>query len=1100
VLKTHADGGGTFQRAGTATKPARTARAKAAAATKLPKLSPEQLDCAYHALIGKLKLSEPHRNALRSRGLADEQIDRREYRSMPSADTRKKIAAVLADELGDEFAAVPGFGFTDEYRLPFVFGTAGMLVPIRNGRGQIIGMLIRADSKSASAKYTALSSNKLGGNSPGAPAHVPLGVSGPVDAVRVVEGHLKADVVMALDKSIPTISCGGVTMYRRGIEQASELGAKTIRWAFDADAPRKDEVATALLAAVRATLKDGLNVELERWPEEYGKGLDDVLQNGKQPELLMGEAAVEAAIAIAKAAGVDPGAALASGDELLDRVREALAEGDFPKFFQNKDLLNAIADKAPTDQPLFAAIRTLARQLGVPMKDFNDALKKLIKQAAARNPPELARDESGGFFNEDGCICRTRLTADGPLTIQMNNFTCRIVDETVRDDGAERQIVLGIEGMLANGRVLPRTEVAADKFQELKWIGPAWGSDPIVWPGEGRALPAAIQALSRDDQKDNPKPKVRRTKYTHAGWRFVGGRWAYLHAGGMITGSTNDGDRNTSVDLAPPLSDLRLPDPPSGDALVAAVGASLRMLTVAPERVTFPLLAAVYRSVLGSCDFGVSLVGPSGQGKSELAALCQQHFGAAFDRRHLPASWSSTANSNERLAFLAKDCLLVIDDFAPGGSKHEVDRYHKDAERVFRAQGNNAGRGRMRHDGTLRPPNPPRGLILSTGEDLARGQSIRARQLIIEVGVGDVDFDMLTPQQHAAAAGMHAAAMSGFLSWLTPKYDAVREKMKIDIPKLREEATSSGQHARTPGIIAELAFGFRLFLKFAQVIGAITIEQRDNLRLQCWASLLAAADEQETHQKASDPARQFMRLLSSALATGRVHLADADRDGPPENHELFGWRRESQGGELRPQGKLVGWIRGEYALLDPEAVHAEVQRFAGEQGLTISLSEHSLRKMFHKHGLLAITEQQRGTLTVRRTIHGTLRPVLCMLVDVVSTGAKKLPFPPAGQHSDNGATGYDWQVADSRPASTHDSPANRCELPSQQPVACEHNGNTSWPVNGHALAGGTSNLPTHPTTENAENTEQNSATVRNGGFSEGAEAKQDFEEHDTYVF
>jgi hypothetical protein len=123
-----------------------------------------------------------------------------------------------------------------------------------------------------------------------------------------------------------------------------------------------------------------------------------------------------------------------------------------------------------------------------------------------------------------------------------------------------------------------------------------------------------------------------------------------------------------------------------------------------------------------------------------------------------------------------------------------------------------------------------------------------------------------------------------------------------------------------------------------------------------------------------------------------------------------------------------------------------------------------------------------------------------MLVDVVSTGAKKLPIPPAGQQSENGATGYDCQAADSRPASTHDSPANRCEVPSHQHLGCEHNGNTPWPVNGHELAGDTSNLPTHPTTENAVKTEQNSPIVRNGGFREGIEAPQDFEEHDTYLF
>ena len=79
------------------------------------------------------------------------------------------------------------------------------------------------------------------------------------------------------------------------------------------------------------------------------------------------------------------------------------------------------------------------------------------------------------------------------------------------------------------------------------------------------------------------------------------------------------------------------------------------MRTVAPETITYPLLAAVYRAVLGETDLAVHLAGPTGVGKSELAALAQQHHGAELDARHLPASWTSTGNSLEGLAFTAKD-------------------------------------------------------------------------------------------------------------------------------------------------------------------------------------------------------------------------------------------------------------------------------------------------------------------------------------------------------------------------------------------------------------------------------------------------------------
>jgi hypothetical protein len=45
-----------------------------------------------------------------------------------------------------------------------------------------------------------------------------------------------------------------------------------------------------------------------------------------------------------------------------------------------------------------------------------------------------------------------------------------------------------------------------------------------------------------------------------------------------------------------------------------------------------------------------------------VALLAQAHYAPAVGARPL-TNWASTANNNEKLAFLAKDCLLLIDDF-----------------------------------------------------------------------------------------------------------------------------------------------------------------------------------------------------------------------------------------------------------------------------------------------------------------------------------------------------------------------------------------------------------------------------------------------------
>ena len=129
-------------------------------------------------------------------------------------------------------------------------------------------------------------------------------------------------------------------------------------------------------------------------------------------------------------------------------------------------------------------------------------------------------------------------------------------------------------------------------------------------------------------------------------------------------------------------------------------------------------MAATFRAAICQADFSLFLVGPTGAGKSELAALAQQHFGPEMDARNLPASFDGTANALVAMASVVKDALLAADDFVLEGARHDMQRTQKDAARFLRSVGNNAGRSRLRPDGSLRPDKRPRGLVLCTGEQV----------------------------------------------------------------------------------------------------------------------------------------------------------------------------------------------------------------------------------------------------------------------------------------------------------------------------------------------------------------------------------------------
>src|SRR5829696_6762844 len=351
------------------------------------------------------------------------------------------------------------------------------------------------------------------------------------------------------------------------------------------------------------------------------------------------------------------------------------------------------------------------------------------------------------------------------------------------------------------------------------------GASAILYPGISLKDHArtAVQLLSEDIDE--------RTIYTHTGWRQVDGIWVSLHGGGAI--GPDGAVEGVEVRLDEALSLYRLPAPPEGEDINVAIRASLRIWEVGPDGLVISQHAAVFRTAMDETDHSLHVVGPTGEGKSEVASLFQRHFGAGLDARHL-LSWESTENAIEAQAFTLKDALVVLDDFAPNGTSNDVQRWHKKADRVLRAKGNAAGRARMAADLTIRPTKPPRALILSTGEDTPRGQSLRARMLVLEHGKGDVDWDKLTECQRDAEEGLYAQAMAGFISWLAPRYEEVLEQLPEETRKLREEVTRSGQHKRTAGIAADLGLGLRYFLNYAEESEAVSAEEARELWERGW--------------------------------------------------------------------------------------------------------------------------------------------------------------------------------------------------------------------------------------------------------------------------
>lgn len=564
----------------------------------------------------------------------------------------------------------------------------------------------------------------------------------------------------------------------------------------------------------------------------------------------------------------------------------------------------------------------------------------------------------------------------------MTNFGARIIEEIVKDDGTEARNSFVIEAH--SGKRTRRVEVVASEFEKMAWPIQKLGPSAVVYPNMGNHARTAIQLFS--------EPVPERRVYAHLGWIPKDGKYLYLHADGAIgpLGPV------PGVEVRPPgdLSRFRLPPPPRGQELVRAIHKSIHFLKVAPEAVTLPLFALIYRAPLGEMDTGLELVGPTGAFKSELAARVQQHYGREMNRLYLPCAWTSTANSLEAITHAAKDVVLVIDDHAPDGTALDAARAEADAARLFRAQGNRSGRQRMRSDGSLVPARAPRGTILSTAENEYGRHSVQARKLVIQVKPGDVSVEQLTICQRHGDEGYYAAAMAGYIKWLSVLYPKLRTVMSTEFQVLRDDAAQAGTegtHRRVPEIAANFALGLIYFLRFAKTGGAITQKEANTLRDRWLEILVRATVTQAEGHKLIEPHRRFIELLRAALVSGRAHLADFDGSAP-SSPAACGWRLTVVGmrdGEettdWRSQGERVGWINDNGIYLEPETTYAIIQKLARDQNTTFSISENTLRKRLHEHGLLATVEARANQthLTIRQMIGNVRQYVLHLRLDTL---------------------------------------------------------------------------------------------------------------------
>ncbi len=582
------------------------------------------------------------------------------------------------------------------------------------------------------------------------------------------------------------------------------------------------------------------------------------------------------------------------------------------------------------------AFETL-RRAGVRVRDWEASLRR-ARQAlsSAAKTSNRARAGLGGtvYVIIDDHLCVLHERGELPLVEPLTNFTAQIQREVVLDDGAEERRRFCLSGRLSGGKALPEITVDAAEFASGHWLITKWGAraNLSAQPGAAAHMRAAIQELSQP---------TREHVFAHTGVREVDGRRVFLHAGGAI------GGEGVQTLLEGRIGQYRLPAHAKDRR--EALETSLRFLDVAPHTVTVPLLAACYRAPTSSIlpvDCTVWVVGRTGSTKSTLVALLLGHDGD-FDRTRLTANWNDTAASIEDTLFRAKDVVAVIDDFAPKGSE-SWDALRGKAETVLRSIGNRSSRGRMRADLTAHASRPPRGLVISTGEDLPTGESIHARLVIVRVIRDSIDLELLSELEGQRERLAHAKA--AFIEWLLANYDSLAPWLQERFRARRSELRGAGGHMRTPEALAHLALGIELLAAFAVSLrvfdsvraGRFVREAVDALRE------LGAVAEQEI--ACADPVQRFLEVLRSLRTQNRIELL-CDPNIPLGNG---------------PGVEQLGWLDVEkrLAYLLPNPTYRVVIEELRRSGESMPISAPTLWQRMTESGLLVPGDSEHHTRKV----------------------------------------------------------------------------------------------------------------------------------------
>jgi len=522
-----------------------------------------------------------------------------------------------------------------------------------------------------------------------------------------------------------------------------------------------------------------------------------------------------------------------------------------------------------------------------------------------------------------------------------------------RDDGQTVTQQYVIAGTASNGHPLPDALVKNVK----DFLGPTWAVDAWGWDGAMSSSRGAPGEVFEAIQWAGRKNRKTRTVYAHAGMRVIDGTPCYLYHGGAI------GKEDVSVELGGPLvrSNLAQQKDAQGNDITRrdAALAERILMDAYPSRVIMPLLAQAYLAPVYSIleDMQVPpahvilLDGKTNAGKSTVTGYVASHFGTYYNKA-MPASFNDSQAGMRDKLFMAKDTLVVVDDYrrqqGDGGKRSVQDAL---ADMVISAIADHAGRSRENADRTMERERPSRCTCVMTGEVLPNiSVSRRTRLYRITVDFGDltVDTDTYDMLQEYQRQGYFRQCMREFVGDLLKDWDSLPDRIREKFREATEESRKlvSRAEGRFREMAAHLILGAELLCDHLIACGAMLPDEKGARLAELARQISLSISKQGVEKDEALPEERWLQTVRDLYGRGTLRLYDKHQ---PEKGQ--------------PTIDLHGFINGDVVELIASSIEAEVGEILRKSQRPLEVADYQdIYRALAKRGILLYKKAPDGSI------------------------------------------------------------------------------------------------------------------------------------------